>query len=64
MSITMNEKKVVEYKMITECTGNNLTRQVNALIEQKFQPFGDPFTSYNPDTNLQLFCQSMVKYRE
>jgi len=63
-SITINEKKVVEYKMIAACTENTLSTRVNNWIEQNFQPYGEPFTSYNPDTKVQLFCQSMVKYRE
>ena len=60
----MREKKVVEYKMVAACTENTLSTRVNALIFHNFQPFGEPFTSYNPDTKVQLFCQSMVKYRE
>ena len=58
------EKKIVEYRMLSEFNTNALTTRVNSCIEQGFQPYGQPFYSYNPDTKIGLFCQAMVKYRE
>lgn len=52
------EKKIVEYKMLSEYTANTLTMRVNSWIEQGFQPYGQPFYAD------KLFCQAMVKYRE
>lgn len=54
------EKKIVEYRMLSEYTANTLTMRVNHWIEQGFQPYGQPFYA---DDN-KLFCQAMVKYRE
>jgi hypothetical protein len=58
------EKKIVEYRMVSECTANILSFEVNSWIEQGFQPYGQPFYSYNLDTKIDLFSQAMVKYRE
>lgn len=60
----MREKKIVEYRMLSEFTANSLSQKVNNWIEQGFQPYGQPFYSHNPDTRIDFLNQAMVRYRE
>jgi len=59
-----NPMKIIEYKTATGSTLPELDREVNELIKQGFQPFGDPYSSTwnipgKPDT--QGFFQAMVR---
>lgn len=56
--------KIIEYKTATGSTLPELDREVNELIKQGFQPFGDPYFSTGnipekPPTHG--FFQAMVR---
>ena len=55
-------RKIIKYKTVK---GShyiiNLDKEVNALMEQGFQPFGSPYVFQD----IELFaCQAMVLYEE
>jgi len=51
----MSEKKIVDYRTLTEITNQLLDKRVNVLLKEGFQPLGGGFVKDGS------FCQTMVK---
>jgi hypothetical protein len=50
-----------EYATIREDNFKDLDKKVNELIEQGFQPYGNPYVTDNREF---LVCQAMVNYEK
>ena len=62
-------KRVIEYRTITATGDGELNVEVNAYIEEGWQPLGGPsmgvFPHFNPTQDVMatlLYSQAMVKY--
>jgi hypothetical protein len=56
------EKVIVEYQLLSEATEHMLIEEVNNLLSEGWQPYGEPFV-YKDDSGETWIDQAMVLYR-
>lgn len=60
----MNSKRIIEYAVTYGEDADELTKQVNALIECGWQPFGAVVFANETSQTPPVLLQAMVKYEE
>ena len=54
-------KKILEYFTVVDTDIKGLDKQVNSLVKDDYQPYGNPYVV--PGEKVQ-FCQAIVMYEE
>lgn len=56
----MNDKNIVDYKIILRQSTEEFEVAVNELINEGYQPFGDPILKYDFESGYESCYQAMV----
>lgn len=50
--------RIDEYEMVIDVSADDIGKQIDAMICEGWQPYGNPFACES------YFCQAMVKYED
>ena len=56
--------KIKEYRILSDANENDLTKLVNAFIDEGWQPYGSLCVMGDANEHIYMHTQAMVKYEE